>query len=401
MDERITVLEVIEATTAGTKKHVLSLVKALDRAQFSVAVACPRVRSPAYGDISFVEELERLEGISVFLVEMRRDIQPFSDTKALVSLYRVIREGRYHIVHTHSSKAGALGRLAAKWAGIPVILYTPHGFAFRTVRNGLIRWAYVQVERLCGLWTDRIICVSPTEREEALKNRIARPNKLVVIENGLDLGEFVLPLDHLAKKRQLGLDSHNPIVGTMGRLSWDKDFHCFLEAAVRVSTAYPETQFLVVGDGEARKDLELLATDLGISRRTVFTGFRPDSLEILALMDIFVLPSPHEAMPYTILEAMASEKPVLAIEGTGAQDVLQPGETGLLVPPQDPKTLAMAIMALLRDKARARAMGLAGREVVESRFTLAHMVRRTEELYTTLLETKPALSIVSSRGMAW
>ena len=400
MDEQIRILEIIEATTAGTKKHVLSLVKALDRTQFSVAVACPRVRSHAYGDTSFVEELENVGAIAVSLVEMRRNIHPLSDAKALVALYRVIKEGRYHIVHAHSSKAGVLGRLAARWAGTPVILYTPHGFAFRGVRSRLIRWAYVQIERLCGLWTDRIICVSPTEREEALRNRIAPQDKLVVIENGLALGEFVLPLDPLAKKRQLGLESHGPIVGTVGRLSWGKGLGCFLEAAARVSTAYPNVQFLIVGDGEARKDLELLAKNLRISPQTVFAGFRPDSLGILTLMDLFVLPSPHEAMPYTVLEAMASEKPVIAIEGTGAQDAVQQGETGLLVPPQDPEALAAAIMALLRDEARSQAMGLAGREVVESRFTLAQMIRRTEGLYTTLLEMKLTSPFVPSKGVA-
>lgn len=399
MDERIRVLKVIEATTAGTKKHVLSLVKALDRTQFSVAVACPRVRSHAYGDVSFVEELESLGGVPVSLVEMRRNIQPISDTRALVALYRVIKEGRYHIIHAHSSKAGVLGRLAAKWVGTPVILYTPHGFAFRSVRSKLICWAYIQIERLCALWTDRIICVSSTEKEEALKSRIAPVDKLVVIENGLDLTEFVQLMDPLAKKRQLDIDPHSPIVGTMGRLSWDKGIRYFLEAAAKVSTAYPEVQFLIVGDGEARKDLELLATNLGISSQTVFTGFRSGSLEILALMDVFVLPSPHEAMPYTVLEAMASEKPVVAIEGTGAQDAVQQGKTGLLVPPRDPEALAAAVIAMLRDKARAQAMGLAGREVVESRFTLAQMARRTEELYTTLLEMKLASSFVPSKGM--
>jgi glycosyltransferase involved in cell wall biosynthesis len=400
MDEQIRILEVIEATTAGVKKHVLSLVKALDRTQFSLAVACPRVRSHAYGDTSFVEELKSLGDISVSLVEMRRNIRPLSDAKALVVLYRVIQEGRYHIVHAHSSKAGVLGRLAAKWVGTPVILYTPHGFAFRGVRSKLIRWTYIQIERLCGLWTDRIICVSPTEREEALRNRIAPQDKLVVIENGLDLNEFVLPLNPVAKKRQLGLDSRGPIIGTMGRLSWDKGLGCFLEAAAKVLADYPDAQFLIVGDGEARKDLQLLATDLGISAQTIFTGFRPDGLEILTLMDVFVLPSPHEAMPYTVLEAMASEKPVVAIEGTGAQDAVQQGETGLLVPPRDPEALAAAIIALLRDEAKSQAMGLAGREVVESRFTLARMIRRTEELYMTLLETKLASSFVASRGVA-
>ena len=399
MDERIRVLKVIEATTAGTKKHVLSLVKALDRTQFSVAVACPRVRSHAYGDVSFVEELESLGGVPVSLVEMRRNIQPISDTRALVALYRVIKEGRYHIIHAHSSKAGVLGRLAGKWVGTPVILYTPHGFAFRSVGSKSIRWAYIQIERLCGLWTDRIICVSLTEREEALKNRIAPVDKLVVIKNGLDLGEFVLPPNPLLKKQRLGLDLHGLIVGTIGRLSWDKGLRYFLEAAVKVSAVYPDIQFLIVGDGEPRKDLELLATDLGIAPKTIFTGFRTDSSEILTLMDVFVLSSLHEALPYTVLEAMASEKPVVAIEGTGAQDAVQQGETGLLVPPRDPEALAAAVIALLRDKARAQAMGLAGRKVVESRFTLAQMVRRTEELYTTLLETKLASSFVPSRGM--
>ena len=399
MDERIRVLEVIEATTAGAKKHVLSLVKALDRTCFDVAVACPRVRSHSYGDPSFVEELKSLREITVSLVEMRRDIQPLSDAKTLVALCRVIQEGRYHIVHAHSSKAGVLGRLAAKWAGTPVILYTPHGFAFRSVRNKLIRWAYIQIERLCGMWTDRIICVSPTERQEALRSRIVPADKLVVIENGLDLSEFTLLPDALAKKRQVGLDPDGPIVGTMGRLSWDKGFGWFLEAAVEVSTAYPGTQFLVVGDGEARKDLELLAVELGISSQTIFTGFLPDNLEGLALMDIIVLPSPYEALPYTVVAAMASAEPVIALEGPGAQDAVQRGETGLLVPPRNPEALVAAIIALLRGKARAQAMGFAGRRVVESRFTLTQMVCHTEKLYKDLLHRRLVSSPVAENEM--
>jgi glycosyltransferase involved in cell wall biosynthesis len=400
MGERIRVLEVIEATTAGTKKHVLSLVKALDKSRFSVAVACPRVRSHAYGDTSFVQELEGLGGVPLSVVEMRRNIHPLSDTKALMALYRVIKEGRYHVVHAHSSKAGVLGRLAARWANTPAILYTPHGFAFRNVRSKFIRWIYVQIERLGSRWTDRIICVSPTEREEALRSQIAPPNKLVVIKNGLDTSEFAARVNPLAKKQRLRLNADNPIVGTMGRLSWGKGLEYFLQAATRVIRGYPDVQFLIVGDGEARRELERLATDLNISHRTIFTGFRPDSMEILALMDVFVLPSLHEAMPYTVLEAMASGKPVIAVEGTGAQDAVKQGETGLLVLPRDPEALATAVMALLGDKGRAQAMGLAGRKAVESRFTLAHMVHRTEELYTTLLRTKLESSFARGRGMA-
>ena len=261
MNERIKVLEVVEATTAGVKKHVLSLVRALDRVRFSVTVACPRVRSHAYADTSFVSELESLGDISIVLVEMRREINPPADIKALIALHRALIGRRYHIVHAHSSKAGALGRLAAQWTGAPVILYTPHGFAFRGVRNRLIRWVYTQIERFCGLWTDRIICVSPTERQEALWHRIAPVDRLVVIENGLDLGEFVPLPDPQTKKRQLGLDPDAPIIGTIGRLSWDKGFQYLLESAVEVTKAYPRAQFLILGDGEARKDLDHLATE--------------------------------------------------------------------------------------------------------------------------------------------
>lgn len=398
MDGRIRVLEVVEAITGGTKKHVLSLVKSLDRSQFNLTVVCPQIRSHAYGDTSFARELEAVEDVGILFIEMERMINVTADTKTLMTLYRVIREGQYNIVHAHSSKAGGLGRLSARWAGTPIILYTPHGFAFRGVRNPLKRWIFLWIERLCGLWTDRIICVSLTEKKEALKNRVAAEDKLVVIENGLDLEEFDLALDPLAMKQSLGLNLGSSVVGTVGRLSWDKGFQYFLEAATRVTV--PDVHFLIVGDGEARDDLEQLAAKLGISHQTIFTGFRADVLDILSVMDVFVLPSPYEAMPYTVLEAMASQKPVVAIEGTGAQEVVRQGETGLLVPPRDAEAMAFAITDLLKDPIKARAMGVAGRKVIESRFTLARMIQQTAELYHSLWETTLASPFVSGRRIA-
>lgn len=393
------VLEVIEATTAGVKNHVLSLARTIDRAKFKVTVSCPRVRSCAYGDTSFVRDLVE-HGIPVEIVEMCREIAPFSDLKALLKLYLLIRNQQYDIVHAHSSKAGILGRAAAWLAGTPVIIYTPHAFVFSGDSSPLTRWSYVQLERRAALWADAIICVSESEREAALANGVAEPEKLIVIQNGIDCRAFDTNFDHEAKRQALGLNASGPVVGTVGRLSAQKAYHYLIEAAVEVLEACPETQFVIVGDGELRGELERLADEWHVLESCVFTGFRNDVPEIMRVFDIFVLPSLYEGLPYTILEAMAAARPVIATEVTGSRDIIHTGETGLLVPSKDPSALATAILHLLQDRTKGRRMGLAGRQVVESRFTLAQMVRRTEELYTTLLETKLASSFVVNRGIA-
>lgn len=384
--KRIKVLQVLEATGGGTKKHLITLVTGMNRDRVHNVVACPSIRHPSFSDESIVSELTQAN-IPVEIVEMRRSISPLSDLASLIRLYLLMRKGRYNIVHTHSSKAGFLGRLAARMAGIGVIVHTPHGLHFLG-KTGLRRTFYLSLERLAGLFTDKLIAVSQGERLEVINNGIVNMDTVVVLENAVDLEDFRFEVDIAGKKQELGLDLNAPVVGTVSRLKPQKDPYTLVQAAAQVVEVVPQTQFVWCGDGELRREIETLVRGLGIHRNFVFTGFRKDVLEIVALFDVFVLSSVFEGLPYTILEAMALGKPVIATNVVGSKDMVVDGQTGLLVPPRDPHSLAGAILSLIRDNSKARQMGNAGRIFVEQerRFHLNGMIGRVELLYESLVD---------------
>lgn len=378
----IKVLEILEATGGGTKKHLIALLRGLDRQQFDPTVACPSERHPSFGQESILDELQAI-AVKYEIVEMRRAIQPLDDLRSLFALYRLMRAHHFDIVHVHSSKAGILGRLAARLAGVPTVVYTPHGFFFLGKR-GWQREFFRSVERLAGRLTDCTIAVSPSEFDEVIKNHIAPPEATVLIENGIALDEFDLAVDIPAKRAELGLAPDVPVVGTASRLNPQKDPLTLLRAMAEVMADDGCVRFVWCGDGELRAAAEALVDELGIRERVIFTGFRSDVLEVIATYDIFVVSSIFEALGYAPLEAMALSKPVVATDVVGLRDVVIHDLTGLVVPPLNPSAMAAAIRRLLSNPALATAMGAMGRRIVEERFILQDSVHQTEQLYTRL-----------------
>ena len=377
------ILEVMEATIGGTKRHLLALVRGLDRNLFQVEVAAPKVRFAAFGDVSFSAEI-REAGIRQLFVPMRREISPASDLACFGRLLAIMLRGRYDIVHTHSSKAGFLGRFAARLARVPAVVHTPHGFYFLNQPAGRRRAFYLNLERLAGMITDCMIALSSTELAEAVDNRIIDPQKLVLIENGIQVPVTIAPaaISHTRERLAPGA-SH--IVGTVARFTPQKgpfDFVRMVDALVRI---VPGVQALWCGDGEMRSQVEALARELGLDSRLHFLGYRSDVLDVMAAMDVFVLTSHWEGLPYTVLDAMALEKPVVATAAVGTRDIVQDGVTGLLTPIGDPEAAARAVARLLTSPAEARAMGIAGRQLVLQRYSQDAMVRRTGQLYLDLV----------------
>ncbi len=377
------VLQVVEATTAGVKKHVLSLATRLDRSRFDVTVACPPVRRPAYGDVSFVADLKRA-GVRVECVDMGREIRPLADARGLLRLIDIVRRGGFDLVHAHSSKAGILARLAARIAGVPAVLYTPHVYAYRTA-TGPRRWAYWWLERMAARWTDRIICTSHGERDEARSSRAAQAEKLVVIHNGLPFQPLLDAAEAAALRRSLGAGEGALLVGGVGRLARSKRFDLLVQAAPRILSRCARACFVVVGDGDQRQALEALARRLGVEAAFRFTGHRDDVTALVQALDVFVLPSPYESFGYVVAEAMAAGRAVVAADTVGPREIVSPGDTGLLVPPNDASALAEAVLSLLGDREGAERMGQRARETVQRQFGLDEMVRRTQELYESLL----------------
>jgi glycosyltransferase involved in cell wall biosynthesis len=383
MHRPLRVLQVMEATIGGTKRHLLALARGLDRSLFEVEVAAPRVRAAAFDDVSFSDEV-REAGIRQLFVPMRREISPDSDLACFGHLLALMLRGRYDVVHTHSSKAGFLGRLAARVARVGAVVHTPHGFFFLDQPSPRKRAFYLGLERMAGVATDRLIALSQTELAEAIDNAIVPARKTALIENGIQMPEPSGP-DAISRLRESIAPGATHVVGTVARFTPQKGPFDFVRMAAALVRSVPGVQLVWCGDGELRGQVESMARELGIADRLHLLGYRTDVIDVMAATDLFTLTSYWEGLPYTVLDAMALEKPVVATAAVGTRDIVQHGVTGLLTPVGSPEAAATAIAGLLRDGAGAREMGRAGRNLVLRRFSQEAMVKRTGQLYLDLV----------------
>ena len=374
MNRRLKVLEVLEATVGGTRRHLMDLVTHLDPERFEVAVACSTLRDP-----SFEDDVRGLEarGVRVYRIPMRRAIRPIGDAIACLRLHRLMRRGGYDVVHTHSSKAGFIGRLAAWAAEIPWVVHTPHAFAFEMDVSPLARACYFRLERLAAKWADRLICVCPSQ--QPLAAALGGAERVVVIENGIECPPRA---GATARGRQeFGFGAEHLVTGVIGRFAPQKGLVYFVEAARQVAARRPEARFLLVGDGELRPNIEAQIGATGLKDRFVITGRRADVPDIMLSLDLVVFPSLWEGLPYALLEAMAAGKTVIASRVGGMADVLQDGVNGILVPPRDPAALAEAMTKALENEPQRSKIGGYARETVTSRYRIEKMIDRLGAVY--------------------
>lgn len=327
----------------------------------------------------------REQGVEVHDVFIARRIDPLRDLVSLWRLFRAFRGLRPDMVHTHTSKAGFLGRLAARLAGVPVVVHTMHEPPHNSAGGRLKRGLYIWLERFAARLADRIITVSYANEREIERQRLLPRERLSVIREGLDLSRYPAAADPRAAVRTLGIPDHVPVVGTVGRLEPAKGHTYMLAAIPQVLTLVPEARFVVVGGGYLQEALQRQADKLGVADRVTFTGYREEMLLLLQGFDIFVLPSLWEGLGIVLLEAMVYQKPLIASRVGGVKDVVIEGQTGLLVPARDAEALARAIVSLLRDPARRRTMGVAGRARLEREFRDEVCNERMMRLYQHLL----------------
>jgi glycosyltransferase involved in cell wall biosynthesis len=313
---------------------------------------------------------------------LRRPVSPVADCLALWRLRREIRSLKPDIVHTHSSKAGFLGRLAARAAGVRHIVHTPHGHIFEAYFSPVATRTFTALERLAARWTDRIITLTDVEAEQHLALGIGRRGQFATIPSGVDL-------EPILSTPPIRLVANGPVVGTVARLVPIKGIQHLIEAAPTILKPCPQARFLLVGDGELRPALEEKARALGLGDRITFAGFREDVPSLIAGMDVFVLPSLNEGLGRVLIMAMALGKPIVATRVGGVPELLDEGEAGLLVPPGDPAALADAISSLLVDPARAKALGEAGRRRA-LRYSAESMLHALAKLYREVMDEAPS-----------
>jgi glycosyltransferase involved in cell wall biosynthesis len=374
----------------GPAIHVINLTADLDPARFQSLLV---TGTESRGEGSMLD-LARARGVTPIIIPgMMGDLTLNQrDLEALIALYRLFRRERPHVVHTHTAKAGVLGRVAARLARVPVVVHTFHGHVLHGYYGPLKNWLLRRAERGLGVLSDRLVTVSEQVKRDLLRYRVARAEKITVIPLGLDLDPF-LASGRLngTLRRELGMGDAEPVVAIVGRIFPIKNHRLFLEAAARVAAELDSARFVVVGDGVLRPAMEDCTRALGIADRVVFTGWRRDLPSIYPDLDVLVVSSDNEGTPVSAIEAMAAGCPVVATRVGGLPDLIADGETGCLVPPHDSAALAAGILRVLRDRQLARSLGEAARETVAERFAVERLCLDVERLYIELLARRGML----------
>jgi glycosyltransferase involved in cell wall biosynthesis len=380
---RIRVLHVItRLIIGGAQENTMLTAALLEPTRYIVGV----VSGPQTGpEGSLIPEV-RARGIRLtILPSLVREVHPLKDPAALVALTYLIRRGRYDIVHTHSSKAGILGRWAARLAGVPIIVHTVHGWGHHDRQHPLVCRAYILLERITQRVTDRLVVVSPRDIEKGLVDGIAGPEKYVTIRSGIELDRFRVPArPREAVRAELGIPRGAVVVGTVTRLSPQKAPLDFVAAAAQVAAQRRDVYFVIVGGGPLQARVEAQVAALGLAGRVRLTGLRRDIPDLLHSLDIFALTSLWEGLPRVLPQAMAAGLPIVATAVDGNAEAVTDELNGLLTPPGDPSAMAGALMRLVDDSALRREMGQTGQTRIEE-FGVRKMIQDIAALYEALL----------------
>lgn len=335
---------------------------------------------------SRVESLRR-KGIQVHLIEeMGREISFRQDIKAIRKVYRIIKKERPDIVHTHTAKAGAVGRIAAWLAGVPVIIHTFHGHVFNSYFGKLKTNFFIFFERFLARLSSGIIVISPAQKKDIVeKYKIVKAGKVTIIRLGFKLEQFLSQRNNYQLKNELRVKSGDILIGIIGRLVPIKNHAMIINVLAGLRQSGLKVHLCIVGDGELRDELQQLALQNGVENFTHFLGWRLDIPNIYAGIDLLALTSLNEGTPVTIIEAMASKVPVVATRVGGVPDLIIEGKTGFLCDVNDTEQMAGKIERLILDKSiRKRITENAG-ETVQKIYHYSRLVRDIEDLYQNFL----------------
>lgn len=327
---------------------------------------------------------------TILLPELIRKIHPIRDWRCLGQLKRLLRDLRPDIVHTHSSKAGILGRRAAYQRKIPVV-HTIHGASFHFGQSRLAYRGYIALEQLAARWTDHFISVCDDMTAEYVRAGIARPERFTTIYSGFDVEPFLHPpRDPRLVRAEWGLAPDDVVVGKIGRLFHLKGHEFILRAAPSIIARAPQVKFLLVGDGILRETYQQQIRTAGLERHVVFTGLVPPTRipELISAMDIVAHASQWEGLARVLPQGLIAGKPVISYDVGGAREVVLPGETGFLLPRDTVSELADAVVTLANNADLRHAMGQRGRELFTTQFRHQEMTARIRDVYQQVLSQR-------------
>lgn len=400
MKKKIRVLHIItRLINGGADENTLSTISGMDEERFHVELAV--------GAESEEHLLRILPKKNFILInELKRNIHPVNDILSLFRLFRIIRKNGYDIVHTHTAKAGVIGRLAALFAGTPIIIHTLHGITFHQNLNRLSRYSYIILEKIVGRFTSRFITVGEDLRKKYIYHGIGTPEKYTTIYSGFELNSFVADgnIDDEEIKRErnrLGISNDDTILGTVSRLEPRKGHVYLFDALKQILNANKKIKLLVAGNGDYENELRKYVRQNQLSDHVIFLGFRRDVPRIMRIMDIFTLTSLWEGLPRVLVQAALMQLPVVTFDVEGAWEVVKENENGFIVPVADVDQLAERLKFLIDNPDLAKVMGKRGRDFVSSKWDTSEMVNKITQLYESTISSingkppaNPAKSVI-------
>jgi glycosyltransferase involved in cell wall biosynthesis len=339
----------------------------------------------AYGQVDTGEaEAPLRAGLAATRIpELRRPVRPALDARALAALVRLIRAFRPHIIHTHTSKAGLVGRAAAIASSRAKRAHTFHGNVFDGYFSPMMSRGILAIERALGARTDAVVALSPAQREELLERRIAPPSRIHIVPLGVELGRFE-GIDRAIARERLGIPHDQPVIVAVGRMVPIKRLDRMLRAISIVVAAKPEAHLYLIGGGPDRESLEALTRQLDLVRNVTFVGWSSETQDWYGAAHVVALSSAREGTPLALIEAAAAGRPVVATSVGGVPDVVQHGSTGIVVPDGDEVALAQGLVSLLSNVSEADRMGAAAK-AGSQRFGSERLVTDLDALYRSLL----------------
>ncbi|MCC6801520.1 MAG: glycosyltransferase family 4 protein [Anaerolineae bacterium] len=384
MTEPIRVLRIIaRLNVGGPAIHVTLLTEKLAAPDYASTLVCGNI-GVGEGDMIYYAHAHGVQPL--IMPELGRSLHPVHDLTTIWRLYRLIRRLKPDIVHTHTAKAGFVGRVAAWLAGVPVIVHTFHGHVFQGYFSPSMTRVFINLERMTARMSDTVITLTEgLRRELAEQYRIAPASHITVLPLGLDLAPFAAaPRKNGAFRRQYGLPADAPLIGIVGRLVPVKNHRLFMEAAANVRALRPDARFVIVGDGELRDEIEAQVAALGLTDAVTFTGWMQDVAPVYTDLDVNVISSLNEGTPVSVIEALAAGCPVVATAVGGLPDLLDGGALGALVPSGDADALAAALLTALDHQPD----GTQARRLVLDRYGIDRLVHDLDSLYRELLAKK-------------
>ncbi len=359
---------------SGVQKAMVDLITRLDRKKFEITVICKEE-----GELTDILTEWNIQFITV--PSLVRNVNPLKDFSALKDITRILKEKKPDIVHTHSSKSGVIGRIAASHAGIPVIFHTIHGFSFHEFSSLTAKTIFIPIERLVSKYTDLHISVNQYDMDYAVKHKIIKKNKIIKVYNGIAPEENKRIPNLSGFKENLHIPADGLVVTQVGRLWRQKAPEVFVRTAIKILEHRKDVYFLLIGDGELRSKLERMITARRCEKNIKILGWRNDVDKILSITDVFMLTSLWEGLSIAILEAMVRKLPVVVSDIKGNRELVIENETGFLCKPNTPDAFYEKLSQLLESPAQRQKLGHLGYDRAQNDFSIKKTVSTLDKLY--------------------